>query len=171
MSQVEPLARIPVGVVVERRKANSQWTDFVWRPAAVLAGVPEAEPWTVLDAHADRMVFYAGAAEIALYRSDCSNYAINLAAAAPQLWVILRETGADPPYRIAAVTADPGEAEAFTEGGTDLVESVPMPGPICATIAAFLAVHHVGDEVFAKRKRDRADPEALARRVPAKERK
>ena len=42
------LKSIPVGVVVERRKAASQWIDFLWRPVAVLPGEPEAKPWTVL---------------------------------------------------------------------------------------------------------------------------
>lgn len=137
----------------------------------MLAGVPEAEPWTVLDSRVDHTTYYAGAAEVALYRSDCSNYRVNLTAAVPQLWVILRETGTDPPYKVATVTADPGEAEAFTESGADLVELVPMPEPICATVAAFVAAHHGEDEVFAKRQRDRADPEVLARRAPVKDRK
>lgn len=171
MNRAEPHARIPVGVVVERRRAKSQWTQFVWRAVAVLAGVPEAEPWTVLDIQVDHTTYYAGAAEVALYRSDCGNYRINLTAAVPQLWVILRETGADPPYKVAIVTADPGEAEALTESGADLVESVPMPEVICTTVAAFVAVHHGDDEVFTKRQRDRADPEALARRAPVKDRK
>jgi Protein of unknown function (DUF3305) len=171
MSQVEPLTRIPVGVVVERRTAKSQWAQLVWRPVAVLPGVPEAEPWTVLDAQVDHTTYYAGTAEVALYRSDCSNYRINLSAAAPQLWVILRETDADPPCRVAVVTADPGEAEAFADSGADLVESVPMPEPICATVFAFVAAHQGDDEVFAKRQRDRADPEALARRTPVRDRK
>ena len=48
MSPVAPLLRIPVGVVVERRKANSPWVDFVWRPVAVLGGLPDAAPWTKL---------------------------------------------------------------------------------------------------------------------------
>jgi hypothetical protein len=39
MSPVAPLLRIPVGVVVERRKATSQWVDVVWRPVAVLGGL------------------------------------------------------------------------------------------------------------------------------------
>ena len=47
-SAATPLMRIPVGVVVARRKAASQWIDFTWTPDAVLHGVPEAEPWTVL---------------------------------------------------------------------------------------------------------------------------
>jgi hypothetical protein len=171
MSLVEPLARIPVGVIVERRKAKSAWVDFVWRPVAVLAGVPDAEPWTMLDSDVDRATFYAGAADVALYRSDCSNYCANLGTADPKLWVVLRETGSDPPYKVAAVTADPSEGEAFTADGTDLVESVAMPAPICATIVAFIAEHPVEDHVFVRRTRDRADPQALARRAPVKDRK
>jgi len=171
MSRVEPLARIPVGVVIERRKAQSAWIDFVWQPIAVLAGVPDAAPWTVLDGAADRTTFYAGSAEIALYPSDCRNYRSNLATDAPKLWAVLRETGTEPPYQIVIVTADPGEGEAFTESGSDLVEAVPMPEPIHATVAAFVAEHHGEDRGFSKRSRDRADPEALARRAPAKDRK
>jgi len=169
MSLVEPLARIPVGVLVERRKAKNQWVDFVWRPIAVLAGLPDAESWTALDRAEDRITFYAGPAEVALFRSDCSNYHANLGTSQPKLWVVLRETGADPPYKIAAVTADPSEGEAFTESGTDIVEAVAMPEPICATVAAFIAEHHVEDRVFVKRTRDRADPQALARRAPVKD--
>lgn len=171
MSRIEPLARIPVGVIVERRSAKSVWTDFVWRPVAALAGEPDAAPWTVLDDDPDCTTFYAGVAEIALYRSECSNYRANLATDAPKLWAVLRPTGTDPPFAILTVTADPSEGEAMTESGTDLVESLPMPKPICATIAAFIAEHHVEEAAFFKRKRDRADPEALARRAPAKDRK
>ena len=71
--------------------------------------------------------FYAGAAEIALYRTETGNYRDNLASGAPQLWVVLRPTGVEPPYELFAVTADPAEGEAFTEAGNDLVETVPMP--------------------------------------------
>jgi hypothetical protein len=41
-----------------------------------------------------------------------------------------------------------------------------MPNTVRDTIAAFVAEHHV-EEVFVKRKRDRADPEAFGRRPPA----
>lgn len=171
MSRIEPLARIAVGVVVERRKAKSAWIDFVWRPVAVLGGEPDAAPWTVLDDDAERTTFYAGAAEIALYRSDCSSYLANLTTDEPRLWAVLRPTGAEPPFTIVTVTADPSEGEALTESGTDLIEALPMPESIRAAIAAFIAQHHVGDAAFAKRTRDRADSEALARRIPAKDRK
>jgi hypothetical protein len=170
VTRAAPQRRIPVGVVVERRKAKSQWVDFTWRPVSILPGVPEAAPWTALDGNDQCVKFYAGAAEVELYRSETTGYRDNLATGAPLLWVVLRQTGTDPPYTVAAVTADPGEGEAYTEGADDLVDTVPMPEPVQATIAGFVAEHHVEHE-FVKRKRDRADPEAMARRVPAKDEK
>ena len=159
------LARIAVGVVVERRKAMSQWVDFVWQPVGVLPGQPDTAPWTVLSAGEDRTTYYAGPAEIALYRTETTYYRDNLASAAPSLWIALRPTGVEPPYDIVAVTADPAEGEAFTQAGDDLVEAVPMPQPVREIVAAFVAEHHV-ERPFVKRKRNRADPEALARRAP-----
>jgi len=79
--------------------------------------------------------------------------------------VSLRPTGVEPPFEIVAVTADPAEGESFTQVGDDLVEAVPMPPAVCAIVEAFVAEHHV-ERAFVKRKRERADPEALARRAP-----
>jgi hypothetical protein len=158
-------ATISVGVVVERRKAQSRWIDFTWRPVAVLAGQPETTAWTVLSQDSDSTMFYAGPAEIALYRTESGNHRDNLASGAPMLWVALRPIDAEPPYQVFAVTADPAEGEALTESGTDLVDVVPMPSSVRAAIDAFVAEHHV-ERPFHKRKRDRADPEALARRGP-----
>ncbi len=160
-----PLAQIPVGVVVERRKAESQWIDFTWRATTVLPGAPAAAPWAQLSAAADAATFYAGAADIALYRSETAHYRDNLASGAPALWVALRPTGVEPPYDLVAVTADPAEGEAYTQNGDHLVDAVPMPQSILEFIDAFVAEHHV-ETPFYKRKRDRANPAALARRGP-----
>ena len=162
MSSVAPLLRIPVGVVVERRKATSPWAEVIWRPVAVLGGVPDAAAWTPLAIHGETATFYAGAAEIELYRSEADNYRRNLASAVPSVWVALHETDGDPPYAVAAVTADPAEGEGLTEPGQGIIEAVAMPEPLRLTIAAFVAEHYV-ERAFEKRKRDRADPEALAR--------
>ena len=162
MSSVAPLLRIPVGVVVERRNATSPWAEVIWRPVAVLGGVPDAAAWTPLAIHGETATFYAGAAEIELYRSEADNYRRNLASAVPSVWVVLHETGGDPPYAVAAVTADPAEGEGLTEPGQGIIEAVAMPEPLRLTIAALVAEHHV-ERVFERRKRDRADPEALAR--------
>jgi hypothetical protein len=165
LSAALPLARIPVGVVVGRRKAVSAWLDHVWRPVAVLAGQPETKPWTQLAREEDSATFYAGSAEVALYRSETANYRDNLTSGAPALWVVLRPTGVDPPFELVLVTADPAEGEGYTQAGGDLVEPVAMPEPLRDYLAAFVAEHHV-ERPFYKRQRNRADPEALGRRGP-----
>ena len=160
-----PLATIPVGVLVERSKSASPWADFHWRPSGVLAGVPDTPPWTKLSDDGERATFYVGATNVELYRTETANYRDNLRLETPLLWIILRPVEGDPPYELASVTADPAEGEAMTETGVNLVEAVAMPKPMQEMIAAFVAEHHV-EQVFVKRKRDRANPEALARRGP-----
>jgi hypothetical protein len=174
VSRPAPLASTIVGVVVERRKAKSPWVEHVWRPVTALPGVPTAPPWTALESDEESTRFYAGSAELGLYRTDTSHYRDNLASGSPGLWVVLRPTGGDPPFALVTVTANPSEGEAFTESGADLVEPVPIPESIAAMIEAFVAEHHV-EHAFTKRKQKRADPDALARRGPlgsaSKERK
>ena len=153
MKGAEPLQRIAVGVVVERRPATSPWIEHVWRPVDVLAGAPEAAPWTPLPGARGADTFYAGPAEVELYRSETTNYRDNLATGQPSLWVVLRPTGGDPPFSVVTVTADPAEGEAFTEAGNDLVDTVPMPAAIKDALEAFIADHHV-ERAFYKRQRD-----------------
>jgi hypothetical protein len=165
MNAAAPLLRIPVGVIVERRKATSPWADVIWQPVAVLGGLPDAAPWTLLSMAGETARFYAGAAEIELHRLETENYRRNLTSDSPSVWVALQETGSEPPYEIAAVTADPAEGEGLTEPGQGIIEAVAMPQAVREIIAAFVADHHI-EQVFEKRQRDRADPEALARRGP-----
>lgn len=160
---VLPLLRIPVGVVVERRKADSPWVDFIWRGIAVLPDKPEMTPWTIVREQVETTLFYAGSATVDLYRSETGRYRDNLATGAPSVWIVLIPSEGTWPYTVSAVTADPAEGEAFTEAGANLVEAVPMPDALHQVIENFIAEHHVETE-FVKRERRRADPEALARR-------
>jgi len=146
------LAHIPVGVVVERRRAKSAWADFLWRPVSVFAGVTSAAPWTPLGTEAETTLFFAGEAVIELHRTETTNYRDNLASGAPALWVVMRPVAFGPPYELLAVTADPAEGEAFTDAGSNLVEAVPMPSDIVETVGHFIAQHHV-DRPFVKRQR------------------
>jgi hypothetical protein len=157
------LVSIPVGVVVERRKATSPWLDFVWRPSAVLPGLPAAEPWTPLGPVGDITSFFAGTATIELYRTETANYIDNISCDEPLLWVVLRPTDRQPPYEVVAVTADPAEGEAFTEAGNDLVDTVTMPAAIRETLNAFIAEHHVARPFF-KRQRDDGGQKTGSRR-------
>ena len=166
MNDAPAYSAMSLGVVVERRKAASAWIDYTWRPVAVLPGRPRAEPWSVVAIDGDATTFYAGAADLALYRTETGQYRDNLASGPPSLWVALRATGGEPPFRVVAVTADPAEGESFTQAGDDLVGAVPMPAAVRDMVEAFVVEHHV-EQRFFKRERERADPESLAPRRPA----
>jgi Protein of unknown function (DUF3305) len=162
LSATRPHVRIPVGVVVERCKATSPWLDSVWRPVAVLCDLPDAAPWSALDAEADAATFYIGAAEIKLYRTETDHYRANLASAAPSVWVALRPNGVLPAYDLFALTADPSEGESFTQSGDDLVDAVPMPAAVRHIVEAFVPEHYVEQPIY-RRKRDRNGLQVAAR--------
>lgn len=154
-----------IGVIVARRRLTSPWADHAWLPHAVLPGAPSAERWTPLGRDGEAELFYAGPAVLTLHSSDTADYRDNLVSGRPSLWVSVRLLD-DGGCEIAGVTADPYEGEALTEGIGAIVEAVPMPQEIQAKVAAFSDAFHV-ERPFIKRRRDRADPEALGRRPPA----
>jgi hypothetical protein len=153
----------PVAVVVERRAAATQWAEHVWVPVAVLPGETSAAPWTVLREEKGLTAYIAGQTRVSFFSSETPNYKANLETGAPMLWVVLRPSAAAPGMELVAVLADPGEAEAMTTAGEDVIETVPMPGQIREALEDFVAAHHV-ERGFFKRKRDKADPEALGQR-------
>ena len=160
-----PLARIPVGVVVERHKARSSWLDYVCRPVSVLTGVPAAAPWTVIRSEGEVTTFYAGDAMIELHRTETLNLPRhNLASGAPQLWVVLRPAESEIGFDLLFVTADPAEGEALTGAGNDLVEPVAMPALIIEVVESFIAEHPV-EHTFFKRQRQR---DSAASRPPGR---
>lgn len=153
-----------IGVIVERRVLTNPWIDHVWRPITVLAGAPAAAPWTVLAEAPQATHYYAGGFQLEFFGSDTEMYRENLRSGRPSLWVSLRPADTPPGVALQLVTADPAEAEALTEPGTDIIETVPMPLEVQERLAAFVEAHHV-ERPFVKRKRDRADPEAMALRA------
>lgn len=148
-----------IGLVVERVKPGSQWADPSWRPAAVFPVPPDTPLWTPLGKSGDNDLFYAGPQTVTLYSTETANYQTNLAAG-PKLWVVLRAETAEPPLDVVAVTADPAEGEAFTETGTDIVETIAMPLEISAVVSAFVENHHV-ERPFFKRRRDSREMDVI----------
>lgn len=145
-----------VGVVLRRRSIDNPWIDHMWSPVTVLEDVPATAPWTVLSTEPDATLYYAGAATIDLFSTDTANYRDNLVDGAPLIWIALRHQDGGAELELTKVTADPTEGEAMFESGTDVIGTVPMPPDIAAWIAAFVDEFHV-EQVFHKRKRDRAD--------------
>jgi hypothetical protein len=160
-------AMIAVGVVLEKRPARTPWQDVIWEANAILPEPPAAEAGAALGG----ALVYGGEAAIELHAADTAYYRDNLTSGAPQIWVVLRPSDGVAVPEVARVTCDPNEGEGYAGSGWDIVNVVPMPGPIAAALADFVAEHHV-EQSFVKRKRDKADPEALAlgRRGPERDR-
>jgi hypothetical protein len=158
--------RIPVGVVVERRPATSRWQDHVWRVTTALPGTAGAAPWTVLDDAGGVTRYWAGGTEIVLHSGDTGVYRHNIESGQPRLYVVLRRGASPTGWVLLLATVDPSEAQAHAEAGDDLLEALPLPSAVMTRVEAFVAKHHVERAVW-RRRRDRADPEALGRRRPA----
>lgn len=160
---------MPVGVVGELVQPATAWGRPTWYPRAVLEAAPGLAPGTPLGGG----LVYLGPATLELHRVETANYRDNLATGAPRLWVVLdAASGSAGLPAIVAVTADGAEGEGFTEAGIDLsdrtIETVPMPPALAALVEGFVAEHHV-ERAFFKRKRDRANPDALGRRAQVAE--
>ncbi len=160
--EVPGTIRVPLAVLVERRPGTSAWAAWSWRVVEVLEDAPDLPPWTVLREEGGRTLFLAGRAEVELHPTDTANYRDNLRADPPLVWVVLREADAPPGLRLYTVTVDGGEAHLYADTGNDLLESLAMPARLRAVVEDFVSRHHV-ERAFHKRRRDRADPEALAR--------
>lgn len=157
--------RKTVGVLVERRRLDSPWVDASWRPVVIVPEQPQLAPWTVLEEAGGTTLFHAGPAEIALFPSEAENYKHNLDSGRPSIYVVLRRDAGEPGMRLLLATVDPGEVDTHSDAGDDLIEALPLPAPLVLWMERFVARHYV-PRPFHKRRRDRADTEALARRRP-----
>lgn len=161
---------VSVGVIAVLRRPSSRWAEAAYAPGAVLDAAPDVAPGTPLGAppgtsagsQGGAEAVYAGPAEIALHSGETGHYRDNLSGH-PSVWVAFTAGAAAP--RIVAATVNPHEGEALAGDDGLLVEAVAMPPLLRAAVEAFFAEHHV-EVAFEKRKRRRADPEALARRGP-----
>ncbi len=155
----------PVTVLVDRLAIDSPWATHRWQPALVLPGSAEAAPWTVLSEENGHTRFMAGVDSLALYPRETETYKYNIESEKPAVYVILRRVDHEPGVTLLKATVCPGEAHALNDSGDDIVEPVPMPREIFDWVSDYVAANHTEQELF-KRKRDRADPEALGRRGP-----
>jgi hypothetical protein len=149
-----------VSVVIERRAAESQWSDFVWRPIGVLAHA-DAERGRQLASGDGWTQFHAGTLDLELFRGETEGYLTNLSQTPPVVFVVLRKNdeaataqGEELEYVPFLATVCPYEAMGYDSGDDDIVEGVPMPPEVMAWVQEFVLHHHV-DEPFKKRKNKR----------------
>lgn len=152
------IERMPLGIVLERRRSASPWQEFAWRALSVIPGAPPLDGASRLLREGEGWAqFHAATVDLELHRSDTEGYRLNLSQEPPRLWVALRpdDSGAPVPF---FVTACAHEAEVYQVSGNELVETVPMPVEVLALVRDFVDQHHV-DVPFEKRERKRHFPE------------
>ena len=149
-------AVMPISVVIERRAANSQWLDHVWRPIGVLPRAASA-PGTAAgrgrglerSSRAARSIWNCFAARPRAISPICRKTRRSFSSCCGGT-----KTAEGLEYLPLLATACPYEAMGYTTGGDDIVEGVPMPPEVLAWVQEFVAAHHV-DEPFQKRKNKR----------------
>lgn len=158
---VPPLESIPVGVVVERRRIEDKWRDHEWHAIDLLIGAPPATEWRKLIEGDGWVRYLTPPLELSLYRDETEDYRMNLTAAQPSIYVVIRPSDsldAQHGVSVAHVTASAFEAGTFGQAGDETIDSIVMPREVAEWIAAFVATHHV-ERPFYKRQRDKAHPD------------
>jgi hypothetical protein len=154
-----------IAVFAVSRAPVSRWATRGFAPSSVLDVVPELAPGTRITPAGAVETWYVGPAEVLLHSGETAHHRDNLTSARPSVWVALRPVAHPAPPQLVAATVDPYEGEALAGDDGLVTAAVDMPAGLRAGIEAFFAAHHV-ERVFEKRKRKRADPEALGRRGP-----
>lgn len=151
MKQVE---RMRLGVVVERRRSDHPWQDHGWRPVAVLPGAAEVAAWRLVAEGPGWQHYHAGTLALELFPKETEAYRINLTAAQPSVYVILRwrETGDGREVEPFHLTASAEEVQDYLDAGNDVIEAVPMPPVVRRWVEDYVAGHHQ-PERFEKRER------------------
>ena len=152
---------ISLGVVLERRPVDHPWTDWSWRPVAVIPGAAAVAAPVELVRDGDAVRFHVATLTLVLHRKETEGLRVNLSQPQPAVYIVLRgddaDDGAEHGPTPHLVTACPYEAEDYEIGGDDRVEAVAMPPEVAALVGHFVDRHHV-EEKFVKRKRTPHDP-------------
>ncbi|WP_162140945.1 DUF3305 domain-containing protein [Fodinicurvata sediminis] len=151
-------ARMPLGVVLEKRESQNRWVSHVWRAVEVLPGAPARDPdgdWPSLGLFERGERFHAGTLQLELTRKLTDGYRSNISQREPRVYVVLRQQsekdGRAPLYPFL-VTVCPLEAEFYAVGGEETVEDVPMPEEVVIFVSDYVRRYH--EELpFHKRKR------------------
>ena len=159
-----PQETLRFGVLALRRPPVTRWSTGELRPIGVLSPEPETPANTLVLSEGGMETWYLGGRDLVLWSGDTAHHRDNLQSDRPSLWVALRGT-APATTQVVCVTADPYEGEGLVSDLDLIVEAVPMPAAVQATVAAFVAAHHV-EMPFKKRKRLPADPNAMVARAP-----
>jgi hypothetical protein len=176
-----------VRVIVEKQPLDNKWQPFRWVISDLLPLRPEigggAPP--INNTRLQRLRSHGGGAVaddlffadafLDLHHAEAEAYAENLASSDPAIYLVLR-SGEDeeededeydlsagdedaPDMHVAELSLSPYNIQDYEDCGEDLIEKLPLAGPIRQFVAAFVDAHY-HPEPFKKRVRDRANLDA-----------
>lgn len=160
--------KMPLGLLVERRKIDHPWQEYAWHVYGVLPGARDDADWEQISSDEKSTIYLAKTMDVELYSRETEGYKNNLESGQPAVFVVLRpgEEEDENDVEPFLVTACPYEAADYLESGDEIVEAVPMPDGVRIWVENFVREHHV-EQTFKKRKLRRQE-DGLARRIPIK---
>ena len=156
---------MPVRVVLERRKSDNRWIDYLWSAIQVLPGSGDydSEIKQMIDddkdINKDNVTIFKVETEIDLHRAEAEAYFENLGSTDPSIYVVLSPDGPDDEptrygMKLDSVSLSPYVIQDFEDIGEDQIEKVSLDGPIAQFLEEFV-VKHFKPIKFKKRKRDK----------------
>jgi hypothetical protein len=129
-----PKPSFPIAVVMQRRPAQSRWTDWVWEPWSVLPGYPDGAPRVLVEEGGMSQWLHPGF-KLVLHKDETEGYYMNVSAPQPRVFVLWRmdEERALP----LDVTVSSDEAGRWLDGGHS-VDGVAMPAEIFAWVGEYV---------------------------------
>jgi Protein of unknown function (DUF3305) len=157
-------ASLPLGVVFERRRIAHPWQEWRWQPVAVIPGAAAVAAPLPLREGDGWAWFQLATLPLELFPGETGDYRVNLSQQPPLVYVLWRSEAVMPdecpePFH---VTVCHSETQDYLDGGDVRAEGVPMPEPVAALLAAYVAAYHV-EVPFKKRRRSPLAPSGKAK--------
>jgi Protein of unknown function (DUF3305) len=137
---MESILCIPLGIVVERRRAAGHGPSHLWRTSGVLIGPARLPPGSPLWREGETGYYFAGGGTLTLYPAEVAAYRENLTRPVPRLFVVLtaQEREQAPPH-VHMLTAAPEAARAYAAAGKPiLVDGLAMSKQLRDLVAAYI---------------------------------
>ena len=135
---------VRLAVIVERRESGHPWQAHAWLPVEVRPVVVECSAWRLLAEGPGWRRYLAATLPLELFPRETEAYRVNLTAAEPVVYVILRpgEGGEGREVEPFLITVSADEVQEYLDAGDDIVEGVAMPSVVRAWVEGFVARHH-----------------------------
>lgn len=133
------MAKMPIAVIMQRRKVNHPWADTAWSAVAVVpdrGGEPSVRPLTRSE---EQESYLVSGLQLELYPDENDGYFENCVAPEPKVFVL---------WRMQNERAMPVKASVSYGEGTRMLDSgeaadgVTMPGEIQIWLARYLQEHY-----------------------------